>query len=115
MTANMFGYFSANSTARRLLSIEVPIVMMRVTPASSARRNTSVEVRREIRIIKMSVSFYDCISTGAKRMENLRFVERFDSKESRLSLATESAILRHYHSITVLAQVSPPPNTTIRM
>ena len=41
MTAKTFGYFSASATARRLLSIEVPIVMMRVTPASVARRITS--------------------------------------------------------------------------
>src|SRR5437870_8135025 len=37
----MFGYFSARSIARRLLSTEVPIVMIRVTPASVARRSTS--------------------------------------------------------------------------
>ena len=51
------GYFSARSIARRLLSIEVPIVMMRVTPASVARRSTSSKIVGEIRIIEMRVSF----------------------------------------------------------
>ena len=60
MTANTFGYFSASSTARRLLSTEVPIVMMRVTPASVGAAQDIVKVRREIRIIKMGVGFYDC-------------------------------------------------------
>ena len=55
MTAKMFGYFSASSTARRLLSIDVPMVMMRVTPASVARREHVVEVGREIRVIEVGV------------------------------------------------------------
>ena len=72
MTAKTFGYFSARSTARRLLSSEVPIVMMRVTPASVGAPKNVVEVRREIRVVKMSVSF-DEHSTELKRSaESLR-------------------------------------------
>ncbi len=39
MTAKMFEFFSAKSIARRLLAIDVPMVRMRVTPASLARRS----------------------------------------------------------------------------
>ncbi len=55
MTAKTFGYFSASSTARRLLSSEVPIVRMRVTPASVARAQDVLEVGGEIRVIEVSV------------------------------------------------------------
>ena len=52
MTAKTFEYFSASSTARRLLSTEVPIVRMRVTPASVARAQNVIEIRSEIRVIR---------------------------------------------------------------
>jgi hypothetical protein len=41
MTAKTFEYLSAISIARRLLAIDVPMVRMRVTRASVARRKTS--------------------------------------------------------------------------
>ena len=55
MTAKTFGYFSASSTARRLLSSEVPIVRMRVTPASVARAQDLLKIGCEIRVIEVSV------------------------------------------------------------
>ena len=49
--------FSAKSIARRLLAIDVPMVRMRVTPASVARRKHVVEVGREIGVIEVGVGF----------------------------------------------------------
>ncbi len=53
----MLGSDSASAMALRLLSSEVPMLTMRVTPASSARRSTSGEIRLEIRVIEMGVGF----------------------------------------------------------
>ena len=53
----MFACVSANWTARRLLAIDVPIVMMRVTPASSGALQDLIEVSGEVGIIEMGVRF----------------------------------------------------------
>ena len=57
MTAKMFEFFSAKSIARWLLAIDVPMVRMRVTPASVRASQHVVEVRREIGVIEVGVGF----------------------------------------------------------
>ena len=53
--AQMFGKFSASSTARVLDSIFVPMEMISVTPASAARAMTSARSGSKVRIIEMGV------------------------------------------------------------
>ena len=66
-----------------------------------------VEVRREIRVIEMRVSFdQHC------RVEDCRFHDWLQIHQICNSAMLTAAL--RYHSITVLAQVSPPPKTTIR-
>ena len=66
MAAKTFGYFPARSTARRLLSTDVPMVMMRVTPASVARLQHIVEIVGEIGVIEMRVG----LDQGELRVES---------------------------------------------
>src|SRR2546423_146755 len=72
---------------------------------SCASKNV-VEIRCEIRIIKMRVGFYEhCrLKISKFKLKNIRCV-----KSAIFNL--KSAI--PYHSTIVLAQVNPPPNTTM--
>src|SRR2546423_10982689 len=63
-----------------------------------------IEVPREVRVVEVSVGFYQHC-----RLKIADFRLAADSICNR-----QSEFCNRYHSTTVLAQVSPPPNTTIK-
>ena len=69
-----------------------------------------IEVRREIRVIEVGVGFDEHCRVAELRVESsCRSALRFGS----LQLCNLNSATLHHHSITVLAQVRPPPKTTM--